>query len=157
MFCKNCGNEVQENLAFCPKCGNQLEKNENPSQENVGSEKPIKKNLWNYFVGVIKEFYNFLITGRCRRAEYWGFMLFYFIFCFAAGFADGLLFGMEESIISDIVITIFAIPELYLRFRRMHDVGKPAGFIFIPIYGFILSLQDRQQGTNKYGPNPKGL
>ena len=154
MFCNNCGKEVSDNLTFCPECGNQLSSSAitNNSSQQQNSKK--NKNLWEYFVGIFKNLYEFMITGRSRRAEFWGYHLFYLIICFVAGLIEGLLFD-GEVIFSDYVITILAIPTYQLLFKRMHDVGKPAGYAFIPVYNFILCLKDSEPGTNKYGPNPK--
>ena len=35
MICKNCGQEINENIKFCPKCGTQIEMEENNSDENM--------------------------------------------------------------------------------------------------------------------------
>ena len=79
MFCNNCGKEVSDNLTFCPECGNQLSSSAitNNSSQQQNSKK--NKNLWEYFVGVFKDFYTFMISGRSRRAEFWGYHLFYMI------------------------------------------------------------------------------
>jgi uncharacterized membrane protein YhaH (DUF805 family) len=44
---------------------------------------------------------------------------------------------------------------LSVGWRKIHDVGKPGGYIFIPIYAFILAVTEGVKGTNKYGPDPK--
>lgn len=154
MICPNCGKEVGDGLAFCSECGTKILASEVPNNVTQPVNSAKSNNLWEYFVNVLKEFYFYMITGRSRRAEFWGYTLFYFLFAFAAAMIDAFLFG-SESLFSNYVIAILGVPAYRLSFRRMHDVGKPAGFTFIPIYGFILSLLDSEQGTNKYGPNPK--
>lgn len=154
MFCKNCGKENPEGTQFCSECGSRL--GEEVIQSTVASSN--KKGLWTYFAETIKKFYKLIIEGRARRSEYWGFVLFYLIFAFIAGIIDYLLLGEGDStLVVDYYIGIFMLPYLSVGFRRMHDVGKPAGFIFIPIYGFILTLMDSEKGSNKYGASPKGV
>ena len=48
------------------------------------------------------------------------------------------------------------VPTLAVGVRRMHDVGKSAWFILIPIYNLILACTDSEHGPNKWGNNPKG-
>ena len=48
------------------------------------------------------------------------------------------------------------IPSLSLMVRRIHDSGKSGWFVLVPVYSFILMFIDSEQGTNKYGENPKG-
>ena len=95
-----------------------------------------------------------MISGRSRRAEVWGYHLFYMIIIFISALIEEFLFD-GATVFSNYVITILAIPTYQLLFKRMHDVGKPAGYAFIPIYNIILCFIDSEQGTNKYGPNPK--
>jgi uncharacterized membrane protein YhaH (DUF805 family) len=38
----------------------------------------------------------------------------------------------------------------------MHDLGKSGWYILIPIYNLILACTNGQEGTNEYGPDPKG-
>jgi uncharacterized membrane protein YhaH (DUF805 family) len=64
-----------------------------------------------------------------------------------------------------IVYAIYALgtllPSLAVTARRLHDVGKSGWFMLIsliPVIGLYLIyllVQDSQEGTNIYGPNPK--
>ncbi|MBR4322072.1 DUF805 domain-containing protein [Treponema sp.] len=151
MFCPKCGKEISENQKFCPSCGANLS-----SDSEFQFSKAPSKGIWNYFTDTIKKFYRLTIEGRARRTEYWGFFLFYCIFAIAAGVVDYILFGEgDDTLVVDYYLGIFMIPYLSVAFRRMHDVGKPAGVIFIPVYGFILTLLDSDKGANKYGASPK--
>ena len=152
MFCQNCGKENLEGTQFCTICGSKIGDDINTSV----LQSTTKKNVWIYFTDTIIKFYRLTTDGRAGRLEYWGFVLFYLIFAFAAGVVNSLVFGESYStIIVDYYIGIFMLPYFSVAFRRMHDVGKPAGFIFIPVYGFILSLLDSEKGINKYGSSPK--
>jgi len=56
------------------------------------------------------------------------------------------------------------IPGLAVAVRRLHDVGKSGWMLFIvliPLIGaiwlLVLMVTDSQQGTNKWGQNPKEM
>ena len=120
-----------------------------------------EKGLFEYFKECLTlKYANF--SGRARRREYWGYVLFQAIIAFVAGFIDGLL-GLH-SILSLLVTLIFLVPSLAVSVRRLQDIGKPWQYVlfaFIPIIGALyllyLAVQDSQPGDNAYGPNPKGL
>jgi uncharacterized membrane protein YhaH (DUF805 family) len=66
--------------------------------------------------------------------------------------------------LSGIYTLVILIPAIAVGVRRLHDVGKTGWMLlvaFIPIIGFIwllvLFVTDSDQGSNKYGPNPKRL
>ena len=120
-----------------------------------------EKGIFEYFKEAVTLKYKDF-SGRARRREYWGYVLFYCIIAFVFIFIDILLdLGL---ILPKIVSLIFALPSLAVSVRRLHDVGKPWQYIlfaFIPIIGVLyllyLGVQDSQPGENAYGPNPKGL
>ncbi len=117
-----------------------------------------------WFLAALKKYAVF--NGRARRKEYWMFTLFYIIFGIVAMVLDtvlGLNFieGTYGVLYLLLTLSMF-IPSLALSVRRLHDVGKSGGMlfiIFIPIIGaiwlFVLSLMDSQEEENEYGPNPK--
>lgn len=112
-----------------------------------------------YFIDVFKNKYADF-SGRARRAEYWYFTLYNFIFSFAVGFIDGLV-GAEGIIVGIYTLVIF-IPGLATAVRRLHDVGKSGWFyliVFIPIVGaiwlLILFCTEGESRVNEYGSNPK--
>lgn len=114
---------------------------------------------------VFNNYANF--SGRARRSEYWYWYLFTMIVNGvlnagrgAAG--DGTAMATLFTVLSSIVALGFLIPGLAVAWRRMHDIGKSGGWIFIalvPIIGWILVLiwlfKDSDPGENQYGPNPK--
>lgn len=159
MTCKNCGKEIKEGIMFCPECGNKIENdistNINP-QQNINPQYQSNNNVWFYFTDVIKKFWNLVTTGRCRRAEFWGFNLFYFVAIFIGILIDSFIFFGFGNV-TDYISYILFLPAWYVTIRRMHDVGKSGWFSIIPIYGLILCFFDSEKGTNKYGPNPKGV
>lgn len=67
-----------------------------------------------------------------------------FLFNFIAMFVLGILNSvLHISILSSIYTLAALIPGLALCIRRLHDAGKPWGWIFItliPVAGFIIML-----------------
>lgn len=112
----------------------------------------------NWYLMALKKFATF--SGRSRRKEYWMFFLFNIIFSGVAYALDSLI--SSGGIIAGIYALAVLVPGLALSVRRLHDIGKGGGFIFInliPLVGsiwyLILVCQDSNPGANTYGPNPK--
>jgi uncharacterized membrane protein YhaH (DUF805 family) len=109
--------------------------------------------------------------GRARRKEFWSFALFnaiiYFIF-YAVGIFLAVSTRSETlALIVFGILGIYAlgiiVPSLAVTVRRLHDIGKGGGWIFIsciPFVGglilFVFTLLDSEAGENRFGPNPKG-
>jgi uncharacterized membrane protein YhaH (DUF805 family) len=117
----------------------------------------------NYYIEAFtKNYVNF--SGRARRSEYWYFVLFNLL-------AYLVLFGISYAALGEngiFVVVLYALavilPSLSLVVRRLHDAGKSGWFYFIaliPIIGgiwlLVLLCTDSEAGTNKWGPNPKGI
>ncbi len=128
-----------------------------PQYEAVGFEaKPEKKNPWQYFIGVFKKYAVF--QGRARRAEYWCFSLFKFIFSLVFQLIDlkfDLYFFDDNGILSTIWNLFVLLPSWGVTVRRMHDCDKSGWYMLIPIYNFILCCSEGTYGKNNYGPDPK--
>lgn len=113
---------------------------------------------------VFENYANF--SGRARRSEYWYFTLMSAIIAIILAVIDnttGLTFGSASNgILGTIYGLAVLLPGLAVAVRRLHDVGKSGWFFFIiliPIIGaiwlLVLFCTDGEQGTNKYGPDPK--
>ena len=68
------------------------------------------------------------------------------------------------AVILMVTLISLVIPTWAVTIRRLHDIGKSGWWIligFIPYIGPIVLLVfcclDSESGTNKYGPNPKGV
>lgn len=101
-------------------------------------------------------------SGRARRSEYWFFALFNFLALLGAQVVDGILFGSTTGLFYVVAVLGLFIPSLSLAWRRLHDIGKSGGFVFIafiPIVGAILLIiwlaTDSQAVKNQYGPKVK--
>jgi uncharacterized membrane protein YhaH (DUF805 family) len=118
----------------------------------------------NWYLKVLKQYADF--SGRARRKEYWMFVLFNIIFTVIAVILDNV-FGLTVS--PEIPYGVFyflytiavLIPGLAVLVRRLHDIGKGGGWIFIscvPLIGgiwlLILLITD-SEGENRFGVNPK--
>ena len=134
-------------------------------QRTVGFGEAIKRAYKNYF--------NF--SGRASLSEYWWFYLYSYLFSilfmlliFIVGDFITSMAGNPNNIISTIVLVIaflvmFAalLPSLSLLVRRLHDIGKGGGWIFISFVPFIggiwllvLTLQPSEPYANRFGPIP---
>lgn len=119
----------------------------------------------NWYLKVLKQYADF--SGRARRAEYWMFVLFNFIFALVAAILDNILGltigeGVPYGVFYMLYGLVVLIPGLAVSVRRLHDVGKSGWMILlsiIPIVGaiwlLVLMVTDSKPGENQYGPNPK--
>ena len=126
--------------------------------------------LWGFYMKCLKEKYA-SFDGRARRKEYWSFALFnaivYFIF-YAVGIFLAVSTRSETlALIVFGILGIYAlgiiVPSLAVTVRRLHDIGKGGGWIFISFVPFVgglillvFTLLDSEAGENRFGSNPKG-
>ena len=120
-------------------------------------------------------------SGRARRSEYWGTVLFNGLIqaglSIILSIVATILFSSIEIngevtfsslffLLPDIPIYIYSLiwllPGLAVSVRRLHDIGKSGLnvlWVFLPIIGWIMLLywfcQDSQPEENKWGANPK--
>ena len=100
--------------------------------------------------------------GRARRKEYWYFYLFQFVLSFSIGFLGGFLaestgeyYWYNLATYATYFEYAGMLPGIAVAVRRMHDVGKSGWFVLIPIYNFVLAVTDGENGSNRFGPDPK--
>ena len=109
----------------------------------------------NWFKKVVFENYaNF--DGRARRSEYWYFILFNTIFAL-----------ITATVIPELyLVYVIAIilPSLAVAVRRLHDIGKSGGWLFIsfvPIIGgiwlLVLLATEGDSEYNEFGSDPKEI
>lgn len=115
--------------------------------------------MFNYFLDAFRENYvNF--SGRARRAEYWSFVLFFYISLFVLALMGESFGGI--NFITGIFYIASLLPFLALTVRRLHDSGKSGWWLLIgiiPLLGgiviFIFTLLDSDPFENEWGQNPK--
>lgn len=111
---------------------------------------------------ICKNYANF--SGRASRSEFWWF----FLFTFLIGLAFELVFGFDVqdwpvgiTSVYGLISLALIIPSIAVQIRRLHDIGKGGGWIFIvlvPLIGVIwylvLMLTPSNPGDNRFGPQP---
>lgn len=112
-----------------------------------------------YYVDVLKKYAVF--SGRARRKEYWMFLLISLLVSIVLGIITNAL---KLEFISTLYSLAILIPSLAVGARRLHDTSRSGWWLLIgliPIIGTIILIvfmvQDSKPGSNKYGPNPKGM
>jgi len=113
----------------------------------------------NYYLDALKKYAVF--DGRATRSEYWYFILFHILISVGINI---VAVSLNEAL--SFLGTIYALgvflPSLGVGFRRLHDTGHSAWWMLIgiiPIVGTIILIVflagDSEEGSNKYGSNPK--
>lgn len=133
-------------------------------------------NLWTYFTdGLTKKYAQF--NGRARRAEYWGYTLFWWLITIGLLFLDSILLGLTAVLSANetpwwfFYLSILwqlgtLIPNIAIVVRRLHDQNMSGwlylikladGFFFYigTIVIFVLTLMDSKPEPNVHGPSPK--
>ncbi|MGI4894548.1 MAG: DUF805 domain-containing protein [Janthinobacterium lividum] len=127
----------------------------------------------------LRQYANF--SGRARRAEYWYFTLFSIlvqvalsvIFAVvgsaadAAGVRDGSTASSTVGIVGIVLVfgssLALLLPSLAVTCRRLHDTDHSGWWVlmavvpFASVVLFVFELLDSSAGSNRYGPNPKGV
>lgn len=133
--------------------------------------------LWSYFRrNLTTNYANF--SGRARRKEYWGYVLFWFLLFLVISIggliADGALGNLDFGGTGDapivtgglcgLFVLATLLPGLGLTVRRLHDIGLSGWFyllVFIPSIGsliiLVFTLIPTQLRDNKWGPVPAGI
>ena len=117
-----------------------------------------------WYIGVLKKFADF--SGRARRKEFWMFILFTLIISFVLAFIDGLL-GMRAAngfgLLSGLYSLAVLVPSIAVAIRRLHDRDMSGWFyllMLVPLANIALIVifcLEGTRGSNKYGPDPKGI
>ncbi len=107
--------------------------------------------------------------GRAERAEFWQFVLLYFIVAFA-GMAIGssLVFATDIGSVSFLPVSliwfVFIPPMVSVTVRRLHDCDRSGWWIllsFVPLGALVLLvlfyIREGTQGPNRFGPNERAL
>ena len=136
----------------------------------------------NEYLNVIRNNYaNF--TGRARRREYWMFTLINSVILILLQIpVQGAVIAMAAqneadtapsagltgvTLIFVILLVVYSlavmVPSIAVTVRRLHDTGKSGWWYLlnlIPLGSLVIlvfMLLDSEPGSNKWGPNPKGV
>lgn len=118
------------------------------------------KSLFDYFkLCITSKYCSF--SGRARRAEFWGFMLFYFIGSVLVTVLSFFLFsGVDASVdfpeatflqaqiqalsgmraLKGVYNLVLLLPILGVSVRRLHDTGRSSLWITLPLISFIVFI-----------------
>lgn len=106
-----------------------------------------------------------IFSGRASASEFWFFFLFKIIVGIVSYTILGFFAGLTGVWLFKVIIDLaFLLPSLAVSVRRMHDIGKGGGWIFIsciPIIGWIwfivLCCESSQYGENRFGHNEEQI
>ena len=127
-----------------------------------------QKSLFTYwFECFTKHYADF--SGRARRSEYWGTVLFNGLvhLAFRILLIVGIMLEAKEvTFLLLICLGVYSLawllPGMAVSVRRLHDIGKSGWnllWVLLPIVGAIMLIywccQDSQLEENKWGANPK--
>ncbi len=120
--------------------------------EDLGTPAGVCTNPVDAFKRVVIENYaNF--SGRAPRSEYWWFFLAFYL---------GFILALVHELLMILWVFGLLIPMFAVQVRRLHDIGKSGTYLLvslIPLVSLVLLfwyVQDSEEGSNDYGPNPKG-
>ena len=116
----------------------------------------------NGYLAVLKKYAVF--EGRARRKEYWMFTLVSTLITFGLVLLDSALGNEQMGYLTIIYVLVVFLPSLAVSVRRLHDTGRTGWWLLIgiipligPLVLLVFNVQDSQDGTNAYGPNPKAV
>lgn len=128
--------------------------------------------LFQYFLRTLTKNY-FQFYGRARRAEYWGYTLFFLLSLVVMFVGDALIAAFffnngpdSEPFFFPFLTGLFylfnVIPSIGITIRRLHDQDMSGWLyliVFVPYIGgiiiFILMFFDSRPNPNKHGASPK--
>lgn len=113
------------------------------------------------YMKVLKENYiNF--KGRAARPEFWVFIIINIIVSAILEIVGGLISSKLGLVLGGLFSLAVLLPTLSVAARRMHDLGKGAGWIcvvFIPIAGciwfIVLCAMAGEPADNRFGAVPE--
>lgn len=147
VFCRGCGKELHESAPTCPHCGA-------PQKSRVTSGTRSANDFWGLAIQPLKKYADF--SGRARRKEYWYFVLMLFGLTFVIGFMGGLFGGTQLSnAMSGLVTLATLVPGIAVGVRRMHDTDRTGWWLVLPIVNLIFLCLAGQEGSNRFGEDPK--
>ena len=105
-------------------------------------------------------------TGRAQRAEFWYFILFFWLITIGLITIDNLVgsanYEFGTGLLSGIFWLATFIPGIAVSVRRLHDTNRSGWWLLldlIPFIGgiilFVWFVRDGTPGDNRFGANPK--
>lgn len=120
-----------------------------PAKKKVSSTSNTPSNK-----GMFKRPFSF--NGRIRRTEY---CLSFLIYMIWYGVINAMMATPDPSVGASLFVLISFIPMIWFLWaqnaKRCHDRGNSGWYQLIPFYVFVLMFGGSDEGSNKYGNNPK--
>lgn len=120
------------------------------------------------FMDVLRHYATF--TGRARQRTFWMYILTGSLLAAGLALIDEAL-GLrvstrldDDGLLVSLLTLALLLPTIAVTVRRLHDTGRSDSnlwLLLIPLFGWLTLLawlsEDGQPGSNKWGPNPKGV
>lgn len=143
-----------------------------PTSPRGAEASPGARSLFGHFLYCVTGGY-IRFSGRARRKEYWGFVLFFMVAMMLLVTIGGTLDGVTGNLDDDEPIFLFSLAGLYtlamilpsiaVTVRRIHDIGLSGWFALlglIPSIGsliiLVFALMPSQKQPNRWGEAPPG-
>ncbi len=105
-----------------------------------------------------------VFRGRASRAQFWWFVLVYFVISLVAALIDqGLGTASQRSgLVLGLVQAVHFLPALGLAVRRLHDLDRTGWWMLIALTGLgaivllVFNVMAGTPGPNRFGPPPAG-
>jgi uncharacterized membrane protein YhaH (DUF805 family) len=152
VFCRGCAKQIHQSALSCPGCGATQTTTYTGTIGN-GATATASVASGNAYIEVMKKYAVF--KGRARRKEYWMFILLNMLVAFVVGFVDGLI-GTAPAL-GGLYNLAVLLPSIAVAVRRLHDSDRSGWWLLVPIVNLVFLIQDGTQGSNRFGPSPKGI
>lgn len=156
MFCRFCGQELDDDSEFCPKCGRKQKetitdrfeetvhdftKQIQPKIEEAGRS-PKFSFRWALYTVLKRKYSDF--SGRACRSEYWWYILFVNLLYIGMSIVGGVFTVLTGMIGAYLMLALFIIalvgllvPSIAVTVRRMHDLNVSGWWLILFL---VLSL-----------------
>lgn len=159
MFCRFCGQEIDNDTEFCPKCGRKQKdtlsdrfeetvhdftKQIQPKIDEAGRA-PRFSFRWALYTVLKRKYSDF--SGRACRSEYWWFILFVNLLYIGLSIIGGVLTVITGMIGAYLMIGLFIIslvgllvPSIAVTVRRMHDLNVSGWWLILFLVLSVIPL-----------------
>ena len=166
VFCRGCGQQIEETAPVCPKCGApQAVRSASGAAPPVPSAGPfVAGNGMDLSTAVKTCFRKYVVwQGRAARSEYWYFQLFGVFFTVPLTLLGLAIPSMADffEILANLFALALFLPSLSALVRRLHDTDRSGWWFwlaFLPVVGIVILIvwlcQKGTTGDNRYGSDP---
>jgi uncharacterized membrane protein YhaH (DUF805 family) len=91
--------------------------------------------LWQNFVDTLTNHY-VDFNGRVGRAQFW----YYVLVVVVLAIGVGIVASVTVRLLSSLFWLALLLPNIGMGMRRLHDIGKPGIYVFIPVVPSVLAV-----------------